>query len=1178
MRKQNGPRHGAGYFAVLLSAGVSLHAGTTGEICGSIVDSQQAVVVKAAVTVTHVGQNISVSGTTDSSGHFCFEDLSVGTYDVRVEASGFRTYQRTNLVLDAGAKLTVDALLTVGKRADAITVAAPKAHVETADSQLGEVFAAEKIAAVPLNGRSFTDLLALAPGVAPVTTITGTSIQAAGAAILAPSGDLNPGTISINGQREYANGFAVNDADVVERFTMGAAIIPNLDSIQEFRVLTGNFDAEYGNYSGGRINVVTASGTNAFHGSGFEFLRNTDFDSRNFFSPERAMYQQNQAGGTFGGPIRRNRVFFYTDYQATRLKQGVDTGLIQVPSLANRQGNFSADAGELSGAVSGPYLAQLLTNKLGYGVSAGEPYYASGCASSAQCVFPNAIIPQRAWSTPATNLARYIPAPNLPNNFFSTSAVDENLRDDKGAVRLDASSRLGQISAYYFADDYSLDNPYPTLQGGANVPGFDALNLGRSQLFTLGATKTLSPTMANEIHLTYVRDANDVGTPQGTVGTSLTSQGFVNSSGSPSILPQRPSIVGVENVTFSSFVMGSTITGLRQIDNTFELRDNLSRVMGRHTLKAGMELMSSQVNAAADVQSNGTFAFTGSETGSDIADFLIGTPSFYKQGDAQPFYMRNRYGAVFVQDSWNVRPRLVLNFGVRWDVIMPWYEKYNQIQTLIPGEQSVVYPGAPTGLVFPGDPGVSRALAPVRWNDFSPRMGLAWSPRAENGFARKILGDADKTSIRLGFGRFFSAIEGMSAGVMAGDAPYGSTYISPAPPLFTDPFVTASTGVNNGQRFPLQFPPLNATAKNPDPNVNWPNFLPISGLPGYKPDGVTPYSEQYTISIQRQFSGSMLLTASYVGSESHHLLTLVEANPGNPSLCLALSNPANVAPGTATCGPFGESNVYTTASGHVINGTRQALGPNFGSVDWLTTIGNSNYNALQLSIRHVHRRLEWQAGYTYSKSLDNSSSIAEQLNPYNYRASYAPSAFDLKHNFVASYRYEIPIEKLFDARNRMTTGWAISGITRLSTGFPVTFTNASDSSLMGTQPDGVNGLGADLPDVRPGALNLNQNPRNGLPYFNTSLYSMPALGTPGTSARRLFYGPGLENFDMVLSKTTRLAESSTLEFRLEAFNTFNHTQFFGPTSVNGEITSDAFGRVVSAAAPRLVQAAVRLKF
>jgi len=1153
-------------------------SGVGGSISGKVFDPHELAMVGVTVTVVNTATNLRSSTQTNSAGIYLFPDLLVGSYDIEVAAKGFRTYRRTQLIVDVNSSQRVDIPLQLGDRSETISVTAAQTRVETTDTQIGEVIAGSTITAVPLNGRSFTDLLALQPGVAPTTTITGNSIQAAGAAILAPSGDLNPGTISINGQREYANGFTVNDSDVVERFTMGAAIIPNLDSIAEFRVLTGNFDAQYGNYAGGRINVVTKSGTNEFHGSAFEFLRNTDFDSRNFFSPERAVYQQNQVGGLFGGPIVKDKIFFYSDYQGTRLNQGVDTGLIQVPSVAERNGNFSDAASDLTGAVSGPYLASQLAGKLGYGVSQGEPYYTPGCVSPATCVFPNAVIPARVWSGPAQKLLQYIPAPNLGNNYFSTSSVGETLRDDKGAMRVDASTRFGLLSGYYFADDYTLNNPYPMLQGGANVPGFSALNKGRSQLVTLGDVKNFGARSVNEFHFSYVRAVNDVGTPQGTVGTSLTSQGFVTASGAPSILPQRPSIVGVENVIFNDFIIGSTITGLNQTDNTFEYRDNFSHVSGNHTFTVGGELMFSQVNAAADVQSNGTFSFFGSETGSDFADFLVGVPSFYKQGDAQAFYMRNHYGALFVQDSWRVRKRLTFNYGFRWDPIMPWYEKYNQIQTLIPGEQSVVYPGAPTGLVFPGDPGVARSLAPMRWNNFSPRLGLAWAPRGDNGLSHFLFGDSDKTSIRVGFGRFFSAIEGVSAGVMAGDPPYGSTYSSPAPPLFSDPFITASTGVDNLQRFPIHFPALNASASNPDSTVDWAPFLPVSGLPGYKPDSVTPYTDQYTLSIQRQFGRSTLVTASYVGSESHHLLTLVEANPGNPALCLSVSQLSQVAAGSPTCGPFAESNVFTTASGQVINGTRQVLGANFGSVDWLTTVGNGNYNALQLSVRHTSRRLELQAGYTYSKSLDNSSSISEQLNPTNYRATYAPSAFDLKHNFVVSCRYELPFDRLFRVRDGLTQGWMLSGIARFSTGFPVTFTNASDNSLLGTQPNGVNSYGADLPDMVGGPLQINHNPRNAEPYFNTSLFSLPALGSAGDAPHRLFYGPGLENFDMALAKVIRLGESLSLQLRLETFNTFNHAQFFGPATVNGEITSSAFGQVVSADAPRFVQLGVKVMF
>lgn len=1149
-----------------------------GSISGTVTDASGAFVPGAKVTAVNSDTNVPQITAADEKGSYSLPGLPVGSYTILVEARGFKPYRRTGVVVDADSAQIIDVPLALGARKETVTVSGSGTRVETADTQLGEVITGSKMSAVPLNGRSFTDLLSLQPGVAPVTTITTSSVQAAGASTFSPGGDLNPGTLSINGQREYANGFRVNGADATERFTMGAAIIPDLDSIAEFRILTSNFEAQYGNYGGGQIDVVTKSGGNQFHGEAFEFLRNTALDARNFFSGSRGVFQQNQFGGMAGGPIVRGRAFFFADYQGTRMQQGVDTPLIQVPSALDRAGNLSDLAGQLTGTVNGQYWADLLSQKLGYTVSPGEPYYTPGCVTPSQCVLPNATIPQSAWSAPAQHLLQYIPMANTGSSLFTTSSFSQALRDDKGSARVDANTRLGMLSGFYFVDDYSLDNPYPVQQGGAGVPGFSALNLGRAQLMSLSDTTPFGDRMLNELHVSYMRDVNNTGVPASGVGVSQVSQGFLTAQGTPSIHPNRPTIEGVENVQFSNFTFGIDITGLNQTDNTFELRDTLARVVGSHTLKLGGELLDNQVNAFPDVQSNGVFYFFGSETGVDFADFLLGIPSLYKQGDAQAFYNRNRYGALFGQDSWRVGPQVELNYGVRWDVIMPWYEKYNQIQTLVPGKQSIVFPGAPQGLVFPGDRGISRSLAPTRWNNVSPRLGLAYSPTARGGILGRLLGGPGKTSVRAGFGQFYTSIEGFSAGVMAGDAPYGSTYISPAPPLFNNPFVTAASGYNNGQRFPLHYPPLNASAANPNSNVNWAPFLPISGLPGYYPGSSTPYAMQYNLSLQRQFGRNTLLTASYVGSQGHHQLVLLEANSGNPALCLSLSQGSEVMPGSPTCGPFGESGVFTTRSGQVINGTRSPFGSNFGSVDWLTTIGNSNFNAFELTLRHTGARHEILVGYTYSKSLDQSSSISDQLNPFNYRATYAPSAFDLTQNFVASYHTTLPFDRLRGGRNKLARNWVLSGTTRFSTGFPVTLSNDSDNSLLGTQPNGVNALGVDLPNVARGPLGLNSNPRNRQPYFNTSLFSLQPLGQPGNAARRYFYGPGTLNFDMALLKNFELGESRSLQFRLEAFNAFNHAQFFGPSAVNGDISSTGFGQVVSALPPRLVQAALKLTF
>src|SRR5947209_1929317 len=398
---------------VIASAGLSW-AGTTGSISGTVKDASGALISGATVQVVNIAQGIQKRIESDGNGGYTFPSLPVGHYDLQIEAPGFKSEKRTGLTIDADGILRVDAILQIAEKVEEVVVTASGVHVETESTQMGEVITSNAMTTVALNGRSFTDLLSLQPGIVPVTTQQPNSIVMAGASVaIAPSGELNPGNQSISGQREDSNGYIVNGGDVKEMMNGGTAIVPNLDAVQEFRVLTNNYDAEYGNFTGGVVNVVTKSGTNEIHGSAFDFLRDTALDARNFLSPERGIFRQNQYGGTLGGPIRKKKLFFFADYQGTRNTESVDTGLIPVPSLANRMGDFSDHADSLTGSVSGPFLANLLSQKLGYAVSANEPYFIPGCTNSSQCVFPNAVIPQQAWSAPAINLLRYIPLPNF---------------------------------------------------------------------------------------------------------------------------------------------------------------------------------------------------------------------------------------------------------------------------------------------------------------------------------------------------------------------------------------------------------------------------------------------------------------------------------------------------------------------------------------------------------------------------------------------------------------------------------------------------------------------------------------------------------------------------------------------------------------------------------------------
>lgn len=1151
-------------FAFLPLTTVPIYAASGGSISGTVTDSSSAVIPGATLKLLNTAQQTLWQAVTNKDGLYSFPDLPVGHYDLTVSANGFTSQKKTGILVDTDAAIRLDIVLAVGGQSDTVTVTSNVgAQVETAATHLGEVVSGTQMTALPLNGRSYTDLLAIQPGVAPISTLLPSSVIMAGVTgSLDPSGDLNPGNLSINGQRESSNGFLVNGIDVQEHMNGGTSIIPNLDSIEEFRVLTSNFDPEYGNYNGGMITVVSKSGTGQFHGDAFEFLRNTVLDARGYFDPTRSSYRQNQFGGSVGGPVKRDKLFFFTDYQGTRTTQGISTGNISVPTAAERNGNFldpSTGQSTLTGSVGGPYFASLLSQELGYPVTAGEPY---------SQVFPNGVIPKSAWSAPGKNLLQYIPSPNIGSGQFSSSAYSQTVRDDKGSVRLDGSTRFGQLSGYYFIDDYSLDNPYPGSVAGASIPGFDALTIGRAQLFSFGGTKVFGSNTVNEFHFGYLRNFNIVGQPKGGLGVSLASQGFVTGPGTPGIVVQAPQFEGVENITFPTFVMGVPITNMTLVNNTWYVSNGLSKVIGAHALKVGGQFHADEVNEHPNATFNGTFNINGTETGSAYADFLIGVPSNFTQSSGQPFYLRNRYLGLYAQDSWRARNDLTINAGLRWDVIPPFWEKFNQIQTYVAGAQSTLYPGALPGLLVAGDPGIPKTLAPTDYRNFAPRVGIAYTPSPEGGVLRKILGSPGQSSVRASYGLFYTQFPGLLAGIMYAVPPFGYNYLSTAPPLFATPFITAATGVNNGQRFPFAFPPHNVSRSNPDTSADWANFVPLAADPFFDHRNRTPYIDSYMLSFQRQITANTVLTVSYVGNQGHRVPTVYSVNPGDPALCLSL-------PG---CGPFGEDSTYTNSNGQTVQGTRVGQGPDYGENTSDSSIANSNYNALETTVRYRHNGSQFLLSYAYAKSIDQGSNIGEQLNPFDPRQSRTISAWDQKHSFEASYTWQLPFPSLLRKSNRLTDAWSLSGTTRFATGFPVTLYDNSDDSLFGTLGNGVNNYLLDTPRYLPGPLKINTDGRNGRPAFNTALFPEEDLGQLGNSKRRMFYGPGIENFDMTLEKDIRFTESQSLAFRFESFNVFNHAQFYGPASVDGQIEDPNFGQIVSAAAPRLVQIAARFSF
>ena len=1104
-------------------------ADVTGQILGNATDSSGSAVTGVAVTATNSESNLVQRTTTNSTGEYRFLSLPAGTYRIEAELAGFQKFVETNVVLTVNAERRVDIRMEIGNVQQRIEIAANAVQIETSSTQLGQVIDDKQMVNLPLNGRSYIDLLSIQAGVAPQSSATG--------------------NIAVNGQRGSSNSFLVNGGDVNEGVNFGTSIIPNLDSVAEFRLITNSFDAEYGRFSGAVMNAITKSGTNGIHGTAFEFLRNNAMDSRSFFDKSVAVLRRNQFGYAVGGPAIRNKLFWFTDYQGTRQSQGTSSSLTVLPSVAQRNGSF--DPKDLSGTVNGPYWAQVLSKRLGYTVTNNEPYSAPGCTSTADCVFPNGVIPSKAISPISAGLlSKYVPAPNVGTSGFLTPSQVATVRDDKAGQRVDFMNRkTGNWYVYYHFDDQTTFTPSGF---GAAYGGFNSQANTRAQQAVLANTKALSPSAVNEVRVDFTRTAGLTGQPTDPA-VALSSLGFTTGVGTLGIINSGPANwQSVPPIALNDFSFGRSNQAQGKYQNTWHVSETLAKTWNTHTLKFGGEFRYVQVNERNVYAPNGNFTFDGSETGSDIADFLLGAPATYIQASFQVLDSRTRYGAAFGQDSWRVTPNFTLNYGLRWEVSMPWYDTQNKIETIVPGQQSTVFPGAPPGWVFPGDKGIPSTLAPTTWKNFGPRAGFAWA-----------LGT--KTSIRAAAGIYYTAIQDAGLFEEVADAPYGLYWVSISPPLFDQPFLTRADGTSQGQRFPFYLPVPGSPAVK---NIDWSVFFPITSSPGYLPTNKLPYAEHFNFSIQRQLGSNTVATVAYVGTEGHKLFSHYEANPGNAALCLSLRG-SGVMKGTLQCGPNQEDSTFTRPDGTKVFGTRSPLGSTYyGENSYLATTADSNYNSLQATVERRAGDLTFLAAYTFSKSIDDASTYGGYLDFYNFRLGRSLSTFDATHNFVVSYNYVIPFDRAFGtAPKRLTQGWSINGITRFATGLPITLSESGDRSLTG-------GSGVDRPNYA-GGLVITSDVRNtpNHTYFNKGAFTQEDLGGQGTASPRFFHGPGQENFDLSLQKITRVNERFSVQFRAEFFNAFNHANFSNPS---GSFASGNFGRVTAAGPGRIGQMSLKV--
>ncbi|HLZ92313.1 MAG TPA: carboxypeptidase regulatory-like domain-containing protein [Candidatus Acidoferrum sp.] len=1237
---------------------------TGGRIRGTVTDPSGGSVTGAKLQITNEANGLQRDTESAASGEYIFLEVPVGTYQIEVSQQGFKKYLRKGLVVNLNEVVNLDIPLQLGGSTETVEVTGAPPLVDTTSTQLGAVVNERAISQLPLSQRDTYQLLQLQPGVQSqvgLDTVYGSD---------------RAGVVSVNGGRGRDNNFTVNGGDGNDQFAGLPAIQPSPDAIAEFRVLTNTFDAEYGRNSGAVVNVVTKSGTNDFHGSTYEFFRNDALNARGFFDTSKLSYLQNQFGATLGGPIKKDKTFFFASYEGDRIRRGTSGDTVTVPTAAERLGDFSADPG-FAGTLAN---ANILNNRpgcltaLGRGsnIPDGTPY---------ANIFTSNQIPTACMDQTALDLMnQFVPQANIGDSLFQGVPLGHE-RSNQFTLKVDHQLTNNQrLTGYYYLTDHYLAKPFARFQsGGANLPGFGDLTDERIQQINISHTWTIGPTAVNEARFTMFREGQ--GTflhPQHTalVQDSCKTVPAANCFADPANpdLGIHPGLgatrEGVPFVNISGgFNIGNNFEGeLPQVGNTFQWSDNFSKTIGKHDLKFGGDARYQKFDQTLYFDVSGQYFYFGGGPNDPclgtidptsgvcsavnlFPNYLLGLPDEYGQGSAQEERVRTKSLYLFAQDSYKLRPNVTLNYGLRWELNTPLADAGQKVQTFRPGQATSIYPcqlsattqaslgypdancnpgGSaqavfPLGLVVPGDKGIPNGLSNTYYKSFAPRIGVAWSPDAKDGFLGKLFGGAGKTSIRAGYGIFYNPVEQLVLEQFSAEPPFGgSTFV------FNTQFNTPFLGQDGQTTFPN---PFNGILNPPrGQSVDWSVFRPILLFGQAAQNPRTQYAEQYNLTIQREVTRDMVLTMAYVGRQGHRLLASQDLNPGNPQTCLDLQAvSAAINDPSVACGPFLADSPYTftlpagqtfhlpyappktpggpnipcpianapaactitgAAGGTPITlvGTRPYSSPFcdplsgngcpsdgipvISDIFTQNTISNSAYNGFQASLeKRFSHGLQFEAAYTLGKSIDNASTFESLVDPVNPKRDRSLSLFDARNRFVFSYYWEFPVPHYEGFKGKALDGWAMSGITTFQSGFPIRITEQDDIELQSSfdfETPGQPNIAAPFQKLDPrGPGNLGFNP-------SAFTEDTVAPGTIGNAPRTVCCGPGINNWEMAFLKITPLNERFKLEFRGELFNAFNHAQFFQP---DGNFTDGTdFGRVKRARDPRLMQFALKLSF
>jgi hypothetical protein len=1085
--------------------------GIRATLTGRVTDSAGAVVPGAKVTITNTGTNETRTVAANEEGEYTIPQIPPGDYQLTVEQAGFKkSLQR--FTLQTGQEARVDVALATGAVTEQVEITAATPVVSSEDAAIGNVVDQKKIVELPLNGRDYLQLAQLQPNVfAPAQNST-----------LGFRGGFN-----VAGNSEIANNYILDGIDNNDETTNQPSHRPILDAVREFKVLTGTYGAEYGRQAGGQVIVTTKSGTNDWHGSAFEFHRNSVMDARNFFTPTKPDFKRNQYGGVLGGPIIKDRTFFFTGYEGQKRGQQ-EAGLANVPTAAMRTGDFSG-------------VANLFLR---------DPSKTGNCnATDKTACFPDNKIPTARFSSIGAGLLALYPAPNQTGarNFLSTGTGKFDLYQFSGRIDHKLNEKMNLFGSYQFADStefYPITNP---LCSARDVPGFGCDELQRTQHFSLNWTWTISPRLINEARAGYSRfgffrlheDRNaDVVNKLGIKG--LTDAG------------RTPFNNGAPELQVAGFVTIGGPTNLPQgrHDNTYHYTESMTLTHNQHTMKWGADIRRFLFNSFFTSFGRGSYRFDGRFTGNAVADLLLGIPFQADRNLGEPFHNSKTYSSgYYFQDDWKITPKLTLNLGLRYEFNLPPIENINKMASFDPATNTIKIAGGQEAFVsggvlqFRARPDVGRRLWETDKNNFAPRLGFAWRP----------FGDT-KTVIRSGFGTFYNyQIVGNGITPLSRNSPFRNRQTA-------GPF---------------------AATLRPVPNIT----DVFAGNPAIVPPGIdskfrTAYVNQWSFGVQRELAQNLVLDVSYLGSQSHKLPLGVNINQALPPSAQCLATPAATGCSVNARRPFqGFGNITGGFVSSAGNSTFHGMTVRF---ERRFTNGLSFLSSYAWS-KSIDDGSGISTGSDSSGNAQNVRNLRAERAVSDFDVTHRwvlSYVWDLPFGKGMKFTTDNP------ALNFLVSGWQMTGILTLQTGRPFTVVTGVDQSATGQNADRPNIIG-DWRVANPGpnrwfnpCTRLANGTLRNCASGDTPAWQQNAAGTFGNAGRNILRGDGLKNFDLGIGRFFSLTERQRLQFRAEVFNLSNHPNFFFPTA---SLQSGVFGTISRAAnngtgAQRQIQLAVKYIF